>query len=74
MLLLLPDHFYRIPTAFSIKKPIFLYFLKPIIDFLSVVMLYSLDDALGFQPPPPTHRKICLEKKAIFELFWSLLL
>ena len=59
MLLLLPDHFYRIPRAFAVKKPIFLYVLKPIIDFLSIVIiLNSLDDALGFQPPPPTHRRI----------------
>ena len=58
MLLLLPDHFYRIPRTFVVKKPIFLYVLKHIINFLSIVMLNLLDDALGFQPPPPIYSEI----------------
>ena len=38
-------------SGFCGHKTLFLIFLKPINDFLSVVMLNSLDDALGFQPP-----------------------
>ena len=58
MLLRLQDHFHRIPLAFAVKKTYFLIFFKPIINVSCIVMLNLLDDALGFQPPPPMNSEI----------------
>ena len=68
MLLRLSDHFHRIPRVFAVKKPILIYFSKPVIDFLSIVVLDILDDALGFQPPPSICQKIAILVKGAKKL------
>ena len=68
MLLRLPDHFYRIPRAFAVKKRIFGHFLNPNKDFLSTIVLNLLDGALGFQPPPPIYQKIAILEKGAKKL------
>ena len=48
-----PGPFLSNSSCFCGKKNLLFIFSKPIINIFCIVMLNSLDDSLGFQPPPP---------------------
>ena len=57
--------------GFCGQKTLFLIFSKTIIDFLSYVVLNSFDDAFGFQPPPPSLRKMGEKTKIALQIIFE---
>ncbi len=59
-------------SGFCDQKTLFLIFVKPIINFLSTIMLNSLDDALGFNHHHlPIGKWVKIQKSAVQIIFKS---